>query len=192
MKWIIDKVVGEFDYGHSVWTQSLDEELSCNSQCKCKWRHGHRGKVVAYLEADHLSGADNNMVIDFNDMKIMTKFIDNTLDHKYLIDINDPANFDTFSHFWGEDKNSTEKFMNYLDTYSEGYYKIKDIHLQNLEPILQTKYESYVILPFVPTSENLSKWMFDVMTMKIARTGVKVNKIEWYETPKSRATYYGD
>jgi 6-pyruvoyltetrahydropterin/6-carboxytetrahydropterin synthase len=187
MKWIIDKVVGEFDYGHNVWTQELDEELSCGSQCKCKWRHGHRGKVVAYLEANELSGSSKNMVVDFNDMKIMTKFIDSTLDHKYLIDINDPANFDTFSHFWVDGS-----FKQVLVKMPEGHYLIDPIFWKDLDPILQTKYESYVILDFVPTSENLSKWMFEVMSMKIDSTGVKVHKIEWYETPKSRATYYGD
>jgi len=189
-KWIIDKVVGEFDYGHNVWTQDLDEELSCGSQCKCKWRHGHRGKVVAHLEANELTGASENMVIDFNDMKIMTKWIDNTIDHKYLVDIHDPANFDTFYHMWDE---STSKFKDgSLIKQPEGHWIINPEFYSAFPEILQTKYESYVILDFVPTSENLSKWMYDVMTQKIKSTGVKVHKVEWYETPKSRATYFGD
>lgn len=183
-KWIIDKVIGEFDYGHNVWVQELDETLSCNSQCKCKWRHGHRGKVIAYLEAEDLGNAQNNMVIDFNDMKIMTHFINNTLDHKYLVDYNDPANFDTFSHFW--------KTENWLERKEEGHRIIKPELLKNMPESLRVKYESYVILDFVPTSENLAKWMYDVMSAKMKSTGVKVHKIEWYETPKSKATYYGD
>lgn len=185
-KWIIDKVVGEFDYGHNVWTQELDEKLSCSSQCKCKWRHGHRGKVIAYLTADELTGAKENMVIDFNDMKIMTKWIDSTLDHKYLVDINDPANFDTFSHFWVNGKIDDS----HLIKKPEGNWIINPESYKNMDDILKTKYESYVIVPFVPTSEQLSKWMFEVMSMLIKSTGVKVHKIEWYETPKSRATYY--
>lgn len=183
-KWIIDKVVGEFDYGHNVWSQELDSELSCGSTCKCKWRHGHRGKVVAYLEAEDLTAAKNNMVVDFNDMKIMTKFIDNTLDHKYLIDRNDPQCFDTFHHFWAN-------FDDHLIKHEEGHYTIDPRSYENLSEAMRVKYESYVILDFVPTSENLSKWMYEVMTMKMKSTGVKVHKIEWYETPKSRATYYG-
>lgn len=187
-KWIIDKVVGEFDYGHSVHLQELDETLSCNSQCKCRWRHGHRGKVVAYLSADELSGAQENMVIDFNDMKIMTKWIDDTLDHKFLIDINDPSNFDTFHHFWKDGKFDE----NVLIKKPEGNWIIDPKAYANMEEVLQTKYESYVILPFVPTSEQLSKWMYEVMSMLMRSTGVKVYKIEWYETPKSRSAYYGD
>ena len=186
-KWIIDKVVGEFDYGHNVWTQELDEKLSCNSACKCKWRHGHRGKVVAHLTADILTGASENMVIDFNDMKIRNRWIDNTLDDKYIVDINDPANFDTFHHFWKDGKLDDSVLIKQ----PEGNWIINPKAYAEMEDILQTKYESYVIVPFVPTSEQLSRWMFDVMTMLMQSTGVKVHKIEWYETPKSRATYYG-
>lgn len=184
-KWIIDKVIGEFDYGHNVWSQELDAELSCNSACKCKWRHGHRGKVVAYLEAEELTSAKDNMVIDFNDMKIMTHWIDATMDHKYLIDRNDPQCFDTFSHFWDD-------FDSHLIKHLEGYWTVNPKSYKDMDEVLQIKYESYVILDFVPTSENLAKWMYDVMSIKMQSAGVKIHKIEWYETPKSRATYYGD
>jgi 6-pyruvoyltetrahydropterin/6-carboxytetrahydropterin synthase len=187
---IIDKVIGEFDYGHNIWVQELDADLSCNAQCKCKHRHGHRGKVVAYLKSDKLSSAQSNMVIDFNNLNIMTKFIDNVIDHKYLVDINDPANFDTFHHFWDSEKNTFRD--NVLEKHDEYYYSIsrRALEMMNNEA-LRLKYESFVILNFAPTSENLSKWIFDIMTDKIVQKGVNVHKIEWYETPKSRATYYG-
>jgi 6-pyruvoyltetrahydropterin/6-carboxytetrahydropterin synthase len=185
--WVIDKVVGEFDYGHNVWAQELDPELSCNSTCKCKWRHGHRGKVVAHLAADDLERASSSMVIDFNDMKIMTRFIDSTLDHKYLVDVEDPANFDTFSHFFVDGVFRDDVLVKK----EEGHYIIDPKQYDHLPEILRIKYESYVLLDFCPTSENLSKWMFEVMSLKMASTGVRVHKIEWYETPKSRATYYG-
>lgn len=181
-KWIIDKVIGEFDYGHNVWKQSLDEELSCSSQCKCKWRHGHRGKVVAYVTNDDL--AETEMIIDFNDLKIMTKFIDTYLDHKYLIDIHDPQMADTFNAF--DMYNDS-----WLNQHEEGFWTVKDEELKDMEEWERIKYESYVILDFVPTSENLAKWIYDIMTQKMKKSGVKIHKIEWYETPKSRATYYG-
>jgi 6-pyruvoyltetrahydropterin/6-carboxytetrahydropterin synthase len=184
-KWIIDKVIGEFDYGHNVWKQSLDKELSCDSQCKCKWRHGHRGKVIAYVTNDGL--ADTEMIIDFNDLKIMTKFIDTFLDHKYLIDKRDPQCCDTFSDFW-----DGTSFDNACLSHKEGFQTIKDELLVDMPEWQRLKYESYVILDFVPTSENLAKWIFDIMSDKMSASGVKVHKIEWYETPKSRATYYGD
>ena len=186
--WIIDKVVGEFDYGHNVWVQNLDEVLSCGSEPKCLRQHGHRGKVIAYLTADKgLISANSNMVIDFNDMKIMTKWIDSTLDHNYLIDINDPGCEDTFHHFWKEGVIDPAVLI----WKEEGHWIINPDAYKDMSGHLYNKYRSFIILPFVPTSENLAKWMYDVMTDKMKSTGVKVHKIEWYETPKSRATYYG-
>lgn len=185
MKWIIDKVVGEFDYSHRVWSQELDEELSCGSQCKCRFHHGHRGKVVAHLESSELSGSE--MVVDFNDLKIMTQWIDTVLDHKCILDFNDPLFEDTFYHFIKDGKVD----MNIFEEFPEGYSKVKPEVYKNMKSHFQEKYESYVMVDFAPTSENLSKWMYDVMSSKIASAGVKVHKIEWYETPKSRATYYG-
>lgn len=183
-KWIIDKIIFEGDYGHNVWTQQLDSELSCNSLCKCKWRHGHRAKVVAYLTNKGLNTSE--MVIDFNDLKIMTKFMDTFLDHKYIIDKRDPQCQDTFSDFWnGKD------FEGALTYHDEHFWLVKPELLKDMPEWKRLKYESYVILDFAPTSENLAKWTFDILTKKISKTDVIVHKIEWYETPKSRATYYG-
>jgi 6-pyruvoyltetrahydropterin/6-carboxytetrahydropterin synthase len=105
------------------------------------------------------------------------------------VDINAPANFDTFSHFWSDENNSFKP--NTLIKKEEGNWIVNPEVYKDMPEILQTKYESYVIVPFVPTSEQLSRWMYDVMTSLMLSTGVKVHKIEWYETPKSRATYYG-
>jgi len=183
-KWIIDKVIGEFDYGHNVWKQELNDELSCNSQCKCKWQHGHRGKIISYLTSNELSAADGNMVIDFNDTKIMTQFIDTFIDHKYLIDERDPLCRDLFIDF---DQDNSYNFIEHI----EGFKTINPDIIKNMIEYKRIKYESYVILPFTPTSENLAKWIFDIMSMKLKDTGAVVHKIEWFETPKSRATYYG-
>jgi 6-pyruvoyltetrahydropterin/6-carboxytetrahydropterin synthase len=139
---------------------------------------------VAYVTNDEL--APSNMVIDFNDLKIMTKFIDTVLDHKYLIDISDPQCDDTFNLLFNK---YGAQWRDHLT--DEGWYKTVSIgDMQGLEEWERVKYESYVILNFVPTSENLAKWIFDIMSEKISKTGVKVHKIEWFETPKSRATYY--
>jgi 6-pyruvoyltetrahydropterin/6-carboxytetrahydropterin synthase len=50
-------------------------------------------------------------------------------------------------------------------------------------------YESFFIVDFIPTSENLSKWVFDLVEPKMARIGVKVGEVEWWETPKSCSRY---
>jgi 6-pyruvoyltetrahydropterin/6-carboxytetrahydropterin synthase len=51
--------------------------------------------------------------------------------------------------------------------------------------------EGYLIVDFVPTSENLSKWLFDIVNSKMSQIGVKVSRIDWFETPKSRSSYIG-
>jgi hypothetical protein len=52
-------------------------------------------------------------------------------------------------------------------------------------------YESFFIVDFIPTSENLSKWVYELTTPKMAKLGVKVGEVEWWETPKSCSRYSG-
>ena len=49
--------------------------------------------------------------------------------------------------------------------------------------------EGYFIVNFVPTSENLSKWLFDCAQAKMSSININVTQIDWYETPKSRSSY---
>ena len=44
-KWIISKEFA-LDYGHRVWVQKLDEELSCGHACVCRHLHGHQMKLL--------------------------------------------------------------------------------------------------------------------------------------------------
>jgi len=45
------------------------------------------------------------------------------------------------------------------------------------------------LVNFVPTSENLAKWLFEAVEAKMSLIDVHVSKISWNETPKSRAVY---
>ncbi|PPD54364.1 MAG: hypothetical protein CTY12_03470 [Methylotenera sp.] len=51
-------------------------------------------------------------------------------------------------------------------------------------------YEGFFLIDFVPTSENLSKWMFDFISPKMLEIGVRVSRIEFKETPKTMASYH--
>ena len=86
MHWKISK---EFDfcYGHRVWSQTLNPEFSLDSCLKCRHLHGHQGKILVYLEADELH---NGMVTDFKHLNWFKQFIDDVLDHKFILDVNDP------------------------------------------------------------------------------------------------------
>ena len=47
-----------------------------------------------------------------------------------------------------------------------------------------------MVVDFVPTSENLSKWMADLVEAKMKKLDITVHHIDWWETPKSRSVYY--
>ena len=49
-------------------------------------------------------------------------------------------------------------------------------------------YDGFVIVDFVPTSENLCKWLFETVSQKMSNLGIKVSKLDWWETPKSRSS----
>ena len=56
---------------------------------KCRYFHGHNGKVEVKLSAEALDG--KGMVRDFSEIKeILQAWIDKTLDHRMLLNAEDP------------------------------------------------------------------------------------------------------
>ena len=52
--------------------------------------------------------------------------------------------------------------------------------------------EGFFIVDFVPTSENLSKWLHYIVQHRLEEFNVKVQRVEFWETPKSRSTYIAE
>lgn len=179
MIWHISK---EFDfcYGHRVWSQQLDSEFSLTGCLACRHLHGHQGKVIVYLQSSELK---DGMVTDFHHLNWFKQFLDTTLDHKFIIDINDPLFATLLPHF--ADKQ-------HLIEHEAGY-KIPDLTYVKEEPnhIIEM-YEGYIIVDFVPTSENISTWLLQIIAKKMSRLEVKVSHVEFLETPKSRSIVYND
>lgn len=173
MKWEISK---EFDfcYGHRVWSQTLNIDFSLDACLKCRHLHGHQGKVIVYLESKELN---NSMVTDFKHLNWFKAFLDDVLDHKFILDINDPLFTTLIPNIDKKD----------LIRFDEDYFLINLTNFQNEELEL---YESYVIVDFVPTSENLSAWLLKIVQNKMKELNIKVSKIEFLETPKSKSTFY--
>ncbi|WP_323587901.1 6-carboxytetrahydropterin synthase [Aliarcobacter butzleri] len=173
MKWEISK---EFDfcYGHRVWSQTLNIDFSLDACLKCRHLHGHQGKVIVYLESNELN---NSMVTDFKHLNWFKAFLDDVLDHKFILDINDPLFSTLVPNIKKED----------LIKFDEGYFSINLTNFKNEELEL---YESYVVVDFVPTSENLSAWFLKIVQKKMNGLNIKVSKIEFLETPKSKSTFY--
>lgn len=69
----------DFCYGHRL----------LNYDGKCRYLHGHNGKLVITIEAEKLD--HRGMVMDFSDIKRgVTTWIDDHLDHRMLLHREDP------------------------------------------------------------------------------------------------------
>ena len=180
MRYTIDKAF-EFEYGHRVWSQKLNALFSIDNRCICRHLHGHHGTAMVHLGCDTLT---DGMVTDLKHLNCIKKFIDDVIDHKFIIDINVPLFPFEFS--------CVKKFID------KGFYKIADtqsIELSNIsdENLIETvkeKFESFVIVDFVPTSENICKWLCEISTELLNGLNVKVIKVELSETPKSHCQYW--
>lgn len=179
MTWTIDKEFG-FDYGHRVHTQKLNTEFSIDDACVCRHLHGHRGKVHVYLTAGGLD--PQGMVTDFKHLGWLKKFLDDTVDHKFLIHSEDPL----YNKIVGRD-------IELVPVLVPG-----TTHVACFAPDMTSftpgtpdfeYYEGLVIVNFIPTSEYLSKWLFEVAHEKMKKLGVTVSRVDWWETPKSKSTY---
>lgn len=177
MKWNISK---EFDfcYGHRVWSQELDIEFALDDCLVCRHLHGHQGKIIVHLEATQLKAG---MVTDFKHLNWFKAFLDKTLDHKFIIDINDPL-FETLLPHFKDKKN--------LISFPEGFLRVDMNHIKNEESHIHEMYEGYIIVDYVPTSENISTWLLKIVQNKMKKLDVKVSHLEFLETPKSKSTVY--
>lgn len=185
MGWEIDKTF-EFCYGHRVHTQVLNGYFADNLKCACRHLHGHEGKVQVFLSGDKLD--DTGMITDFRHLEWLKKKINEVIDHKFIIDRNDPL----FDKIVGFDKKFEQITVvggkhgmplpigNVIDLFKSG--------IEQNTPEYEY-YEGLFIVDFVPTSENLSKWMADFVDYVMIPLNVTVGKVDWWETPKSRSTY---
>lgn len=176
--WVIDKTF-EFCYGHRVWTQSLNGEYSADLRCACRHLHGHEGKVQVFMEGEELD--HTGMVTDFRHLEWLKKFINDQIDHQFIIHKEDP-----------------------LYGFLVGGIVLEDVvvpgttHVVGKRPVVSSLdqkspmyelYDGIMVVDFVPTSENLSKWIGEISQAKMAGLGVKISRVDWWETPKSRSSW---
>lgn len=201
--WKIHKTL-EFCYGHRTYTQCLNGEFSSDLKQACRHYHGHEGKVQVYLEGDELD--HTGMVTDFRHLEWLKKFINEHIDHQFIMDINDPL----FSQFVLTPYNELlgrHDTVGYADKYEFFEKSTVALPVPNTDHVVGFKpdvswvsdkercspefeaVEGFTIVDFVPTSENLSKWMAEMTQAKMSRIGVRVSRVDWWETPKSCSTY---
>jgi len=174
-KWVISKDFN-FCYGHRVYTQELNAEYSLDTACKCRHLHGHEGLVRVSLQAKQLH---NGMVTDFKHLNWFKQWLNTELDHKFIMGLNDPL-------LYHEAPLATKDL---LSRHEAGHFTLNPSSYYNCETALREKYEGMVFVDFVPTSENLAKWMFDYIEQKMSKINVKTLSVQFYETPKSQSIY---
>jgi len=205
MKWVIDKSFS-FCYGHRVWSQKLDTGFteSGNACLACRHLHGHEGLVKVFLEEGENGSniADIGMVTDFKHLGWFKNFLDDTLDHKFIMDIKDPLFAPEFPSVANHDFNEEYGYLNMERAIQmkEGYWipNLTEIR-KNVDGKVESyictkseadavfeKYEGAIFVDFVPTSENLAAWLLTVVQEKMKDLpNVRVKAIEYWETPKS-------
>lgn len=211
MGWSIDKQFS-FCYGHRVYTQLLNQDYCGeDNKAKCRHLHGHEGLVHVHLQSEKLN--DQGMVEDFKHLGWLKLLIDDIVDHKFIIDYRDPMFKklvndvfiekleqkmleDNVAPYFGLDLNNDKFILDYT----------KEITVPGLDHVIGRRIilnqidktspeyetlEGYLIVDFIPTSENLAKWMYELVDAKMKLLGAKVSHVEWFETPKSRSIYRG-
>jgi len=217
--WNIDKQF-DFCYGHRVHNQKLDVEYSLDSCLVCRHLHGHQGKIKIHLECNVTpEKVAKGMVTDFKNLNFFKKWLDDTLDHKFIFDINDPLLFVDelsfiakhteeykFEEVWTPHYLKNPKELDKL--HPEVYYTINfdllnrilddeiknnNLNQEQAQAIFE-KYEGIVIVDFIPTSENLSTWLLKILQVKMEKLmnkeDFKIHSVEFWETPKSHCQVF--
>jgi 6-pyruvoyltetrahydropterin/6-carboxytetrahydropterin synthase len=181
MKWRIDKSFS-FCYGHRVHNQTLNADYSEDSCMACRHLHGHEGLIKIHLESDKL---ERGMVTDFKHLNWFKTFLDNTLDHKFIMDVNDPLVPHEVPEVVHEDGSLNYSF--FIED-ERGFWTPNMMEIPFKNQAILEKYEGFIFVDFVPTSENLSAWLLEVAQNKMAKLGVNVVAIDYWETPKSHCS----
>jgi len=111
----------------------------------------------------------------------MKTFIDDNIDHRFIISSQDPG-FERLVGLTVDDFEKISTPIKILDEVEMGRrtFDCSDIHL-----------DSFVMVDFNPTSENLAKWIYEGVEQVIYNSpfDCKMNYVDWSETPKTHARF---
>ncbi len=162
-------------FGHRVWNQTLEKKFADSDSCTCRHLHGHNFKVVVFLESRKLV---NGMVTDFKHLSAFKKWLDRVMDHKTLMDISDPMLSILLPKAKIEDA---------ILELKDNLFAVPEV-TKSLSEMEFELYGGIVFVNFVPTAENISKWLYQAVNTKLPK-GVQCSKIEFWETVKAGAIY---
>ncbi len=140
---------------------------------KCRHIHGHRYELEATFACDKTiaygyKSSSAGMVIDFTDMKVgMMEAIHDPYDHRLILWEKDPL---------------------------AEFFKVLQI-TDNHQEAARIAWDSVVLVPIIPTAEELAKFWFGLLAehMNNAQVekapGAKLVSLAVWETPNNVATY---
>ena len=111
----------------------------------------------------------------------MKEFVDNVLDHKFMIDVNDP-NFELVTGY-----NLAQLQKEFSFPVPKNFTNL-GIHAPHTNQAIQLHRNSFVLVDFVPTSENICKYLYKYAQERIGDFA-KVTAVELWETKKSHCRY---
>lgn len=177
-KWSIDKEFS-FEMGHRVWSQVLDKPgLSITTDCACKHLHGHSYTIKVFLSSNQLD--QSGMVTDFKNLNFMKVFVDEVLDHKFMIDVNDPM----FERITGKTLCLPVVDFTNLGQLIRSNYSMPWPRTKDEEDFV----DSFVLVNFVPTSENICRALKHYAQAKLQGVA-HVEALELWETKKSHCRF---
>jgi len=167
-------------YAHRVFSQNVNEKYSGSSDCPCQKIHGHGGVITVSLSAPSLD--TRGFVIDYKELSFVRDFLDNNIDHRFIISDLDPGFLRLVGYTPAQFKAMSSK-ISLLDEVGMGYrtFDDSDVHL-----------DSFVMIENInPTSENLSKWVYEGIekVINLSEFDCTVNYVDWSETAKTHARY---
>ena len=177
----------EFDLAHRIHNQNLDGDFTEGKPVlKCRRLHGHTAQLKVKLGSDKLV---DDMVLDYNEIGFVKNMINDILDHRTLLSITDPLFNKVVKKI--HDEYSQFEFSTIDTGWNSLKINISHISDQDIKEFL----DAFILVPFTTSSENISKWISDIVSKKIELynskngTNVKVVSVSYKETPKSEAVY---
>ena len=204
-----------FSASHSVYSQSLKKGWATNLYPKCRRLpgHGHNYRLEVFLRSKELDASQ--MVTDFGHLGWLKAFIDRCFDHKLILGFDDPA----LGLFLGKlgflhgdtlgvegcsfEVDAVDENYNYIRYERVEHVKLHDARLMkfitfngsNCKGIPEFDFyqrfiDGIALFSGSPTSENLSRFFFYLVSRKVKGLGIECSRISISESDTSSAEYY--
>jgi len=167
----------DFCYGHRVYSQNVNTKYAIDDDNPCRRIHGHQGNITIEMEAFSLD--ERGFVIDFKELTFVKKFINDNLDHRFILSFEDPK----FHHLTNGHSPEDIQKMAYPIELLDG------VIMGHRAPEIEQ--DSFVFVDFNPTSEKLAEWIFNGVDCVLNKSpfNCHVKTVTWSETPKTQAVY---